>query len=104
MNRRVEIGNATVEFGDEGPSALPADVPAREPVVLLHGFTGSKESWRDLREELRPDRRVVSIDLPGHGGTRVGSEVESYSIERAAAMVILLLTEILGVARFSMLG
>ncbi len=104
MNRRVEIGNATVEFCDEGPSALPADAPAREPVVLLHGFTGSKESWRDLREELRPDRRVVSIDLPGHGGTRVGSEVESYSIERAAAMVIRLLTEILGVARFSMLG
>jgi 2-succinyl-6-hydroxy-2,4-cyclohexadiene-1-carboxylate synthase len=104
MNRRVALGNTTVEFSDEGPSALPADSPARDPVVLLHGFTGSKESWRDLREELRPDRRVVSIDLPGHGGTRVGSEVENYSIERGAAMVIRLLTEVLGVPRFSLLG
>jgi 2-succinyl-6-hydroxy-2,4-cyclohexadiene-1-carboxylate synthase len=104
MNRRVAIGAATVEFSDEGPSALPADVLARNPVVLLHGFTGSKDSWRDLREDLRPDRRVVSIDLPGHGGTRVGSDVENYSIERAAAMVIRLLTDVLAVPRFSLLG
>lgn len=77
---------------------------ARDPVVLLHGFTGSKESWRELREQLRPDRRVVSIDLPGHGGTRVGIDVENYSIEHAAAMVIRLLTEVLAVPRFSILG
>jgi len=104
MNRRIAIDAATVEFSDEGPSALPSETAARDPVVLLHGFTGSKDSWRDLREKLRPDRRVVSIDLPGHGGTRVGIEVENYSIEHAAAMVIRLLTEVLAVPRFSMLG
>ena len=104
MNRRVAIGTATVEFSDEGPSASPPETAARDPVVLLHGFTGSKESWRDLREQLRPDRRVVSIDLPGHGGTRVGIDVENYSIERAAAMVFRLLTEVLGIPRFSLLG
>jgi 2-succinyl-6-hydroxy-2,4-cyclohexadiene-1-carboxylate synthase len=104
MNRRVAIGTATVEFSDEGPSALSPEAPARDPVVLLHGFTGSKESWRDLREQLRPKRRVVSIDLPGHGGTRVGIDVENYSIERAAAMVLRLLTEVLAVPRFSILG
>ncbi len=93
MNRRVAIGTATVEFSDEGPSALSPETAARDPVVLLHGFTGSKDSWRDLREQLRPNRRVISIDLPGHGGTRVGIDVENYSIERAAAMVIRLLTE-----------
>lgn len=104
MNRRVAIGTATVEFSDEGPSALPPEVPARDPVVLLHGFTGSKDSWRGLREQLRPDRRVVTIDLPGHGGTRVGIGAENYSIERAAAMVIRLLTKVLAVPRFSLLG
>ena len=104
MNRRVEIGTATVEFSDEAPSALSPQTPARDPVVLLHGFTGIKDSWRDLREHLRPDRRVVSIDLPGHGGTRVGIGVENYSIERAAAMVIRLLTEVLAIPRFSLLG
>ncbi|MGB3552570.1 MAG: 2-succinyl-6-hydroxy-2,4-cyclohexadiene-1-carboxylate synthase [Candidatus Binatus sp.] len=104
MNRRIEIGTATVEFSDEAPSALSSQTPARDPVVLLHGFTGSKESWRDLREQLRTDRRVISIDLPGHGGTRVGIDVENYSIERAAAMAIRLLTDVLAVPRFSLLG
>lgn len=104
MNHRVAIGTATVEFSDEGPSALSPEAAARDPVVLLHGFTGSKDSWRDLREQLRPNRRVVSIDLPGHGGTRVGIDVENYSIERAAAIVIRLLTEVLAVPRFSILG
>ncbi|MGD0672260.1 MAG: 2-succinyl-6-hydroxy-2,4-cyclohexadiene-1-carboxylate synthase [Candidatus Binatus sp.] len=104
MNRRVEIGTATVEFSDEAPSALSPQTPARDPVVLLHGFTGSKDSWRDLREQLRTDRRVISIDLPGHGGTRVGIGVENYSIERAAAMVIRLLNDVLAVPRFSLLG
>jgi len=104
MNRRVEIGTATVEFSDEAPSALSPQTPARDPVVLLHGFTGSKDSWRDLREQLRTDRRVVSIDLPGHGGTRVGIDVDNYSIERAAAMVIRLLNDVLAVPRFSLLG
>src|SRR5208282_1051592 len=101
MNHRVAIGTATVEFSDEGPSALSSETAVRDPVVLLHGFTGSKESWRDLREQLRPNRRVVSIDLPGHGGTRVGINVENYSIERAAAMVLRLLTEVLAVPRSS---
>jgi 2-succinyl-6-hydroxy-2,4-cyclohexadiene-1-carboxylate synthase len=104
MNRRVEIGTATVEFSDEAPSALSPQTPARDPVVLLHGFTGSKDSWRDLREQLRTNRRVISIDLPGHGGTRVGIDVENYSIERAAAMVIRLLNDVLAVPRFSLLG
>jgi 2-succinyl-6-hydroxy-2,4-cyclohexadiene-1-carboxylate synthase len=104
MNRRVEIGTATVEFSDEGPSALPPDTPLRDPVVLLHGFTGSKHSWRDLREALSSNLRVISVDLPGHGGTRVGSDVENYSIERAAELVIRLLTGVLAVPRFSLLG
>ncbi|HEY6421135.1 MAG TPA: 2-succinyl-6-hydroxy-2,4-cyclohexadiene-1-carboxylate synthase [Candidatus Binataceae bacterium] len=104
MIRRVEIGTATIEFSDEGPRALPSEMALRDPVVLLHGFTGSKDSWRDLREELSRDRRVISIDLPGHGGTRVGGEVENYSIGGAAAMVIALLTNVRGIPSFSLVG
>jgi 2-succinyl-6-hydroxy-2,4-cyclohexadiene-1-carboxylate synthase len=104
MIRRVAIDNATVEFSDEGPCTSSPETATRDPVVLLHGFTGSKESWRDLREELKRDRRVISIDLPGHGGTRVGIEVKNYSLERAAALVIRLLAEVLGIPRFSLIG
>lgn len=104
MIRRVAIDDATVEYSDEAPRASSPETATRDPVVLLHGFTGSKESWRDLREELKRNRRVISIDLPGHGGTRVGIEVKNYSIERAAALVIRLLAEVLGIPRFALVG
>lgn len=46
----------SIEFG-EGP-----------PLVLLHGFTGSAETWMPYRREVQ-GHRVISIDLPGHGGS-----------------------------------
>jgi 2-succinyl-6-hydroxy-2,4-cyclohexadiene-1-carboxylate synthase len=41
------------------------------PLVLLHGFTGSSESWRELAKRFAQKRPVVAIDLPGHGSTRL---------------------------------
>jgi pimeloyl-ACP methyl ester carboxylesterase len=42
----------------------------RAPLVLLHGLTFSRAIWRPIVAELQridPGRRVLSIDLPGHG-------------------------------------
>lgn len=37
------------------------------PLVLLHGFTGSHETWQHLVAQLSESHRVASLDLPGHG-------------------------------------
>ena len=37
------------------------------PMVLLHGFLGSSDDWKDLVRELDNDFYLVVIDLPGHG-------------------------------------
>jgi pimeloyl-ACP methyl ester carboxylesterase len=38
------------------------------PLVLLHGFGDSADTWRPLLDRLgRADRRAVAIDLPGFG-------------------------------------
>jgi 2-succinyl-6-hydroxy-2,4-cyclohexadiene-1-carboxylate synthase len=39
----------------------------RPPLVLLHGFTQTRQSWRRTGEELRGRYRVLAPDLPGHG-------------------------------------
>jgi pimeloyl-ACP methyl ester carboxylesterase len=42
----------------------------RPPLVLLHGMTFDRTTWRDIVPRLQridPGRRVVAIDLPGHG-------------------------------------
>ncbi len=57
---------------NSGPSPSGLRAP---PMVLLHGFTGSAESWGPaLLQQLSADgRRVVALDLPGHG-SRGGDE------------------------------
>ena len=42
----------------------------RAPLVLLHGLTFDRRTWRPVLDELfriDPDRRVLVLDLPGHG-------------------------------------
>ena len=46
-------------------------------VVLLHGTGGSTHSWRDLAPVLAERFRVVLVDLPGHGFTKLGSRQRS---------------------------
>ena len=36
-------------------------------VVLLHGFGGCHDIWREVTAALAPDIRTLAYDLPGHG-------------------------------------
>ena len=44
-----------------------ADAPDAPTVVMIHGFTGSKENWYPLAQQLRGHYRLVIPDLPGWG-------------------------------------
>lgn len=54
----VQVGDHRVVYVESGRGPL---------VVLLHGFTGSKENWLPLMRRLRATHRVVAPDLPGWG-------------------------------------
>jgi pimeloyl-ACP methyl ester carboxylesterase len=44
----------------------------RPPLVLLHGLTFDRRHWQPVLRELAvvaPQRRVLTLDLPGHGGS-----------------------------------
>ncbi|NNF39089.1 MAG: alpha/beta fold hydrolase [Gemmatimonadetes bacterium] len=77
-----------VEGGALHLVAWPA--PARAaapPLVLLHGFMGSVAAWGDLPRRMAADRRVIVVDLPGHGESHRPRKPESYSIPTLAAAV-----------------
>ena len=38
-----------------------------DPLLLIHGFTGSSRSWTPLLPGMTRDHRVLAIDLLGHG-------------------------------------
>src|SRR5688572_10713710 len=53
------------------------------PLVLLHGFTGSTESWTSLATAL--DRySTMAIDLPGHGRSSSPADSARYALPRFA--------------------
>ncbi len=83
---------------DEGPG--PA---AGEPLVLLHGFTGSISQWHDVRPMLATEHRLISYDLRGHGHSDAPDDLSGYTMETYAADLHALL-DILGVTRAHILG
>jgi 2-succinyl-6-hydroxy-2,4-cyclohexadiene-1-carboxylate synthase len=52
-----------------------------DPLLLLHGFTGSGLAWgADLTAGLAQAHRVVSVDLLGHGESDSSPEAERYQV------------------------
>jgi pimeloyl-ACP methyl ester carboxylesterase len=67
---------------------------AGAPVVLLHGFTETAESWQEagyVDRFLRADRQVVLIDCRGHGGSGKPYEAAAYGGDRRARDVVAVL-------------
>lgn len=60
MVKSAEFRGGKVQYSDRGKGRA---------IVLLHGFLESSEIFSELTSDLARSYRVISIDLPGHGGT-----------------------------------
>jgi pimeloyl-ACP methyl ester carboxylesterase len=56
------------------------------PVVLLHGFGGSKDNWIQFAGNLTKSHRVIVLDLPGFGDSPA-LERDTFDIEAQAKRV-----------------
>ncbi len=67
----------------------PAVDAGLRPVLLLHGFSSSsKLNWEDtgwVAALLDAGRRVITVDLPGHGRSGAPEDRDSYSPSRIRA-------------------
>lgn len=70
-----------VEF--DGP---PDDGSSGRPVVALHGFTGSSVTMRPLTRPLTDNRRVATVDLPGHGRS-ILDDAQAYGFDHTVDAV-----------------
>ncbi|GLU04852.1 hypothetical protein SLE2022_219810 [Rubroshorea leprosula] len=52
-------------------NALETGQRTDDSIVFLHGFLGTGEDWIPIMNAISGSARCVSIDLPGHGGTKV---------------------------------
>jgi pyruvate dehydrogenase E2 component (dihydrolipoamide acetyltransferase) len=60
----VEVGGRTISY-----LTLAPEDPAGDPVVLVHGYGGDKNSWLFVQQPLAESHTVVALDLPGHGAS-----------------------------------
>ena len=93
----VEVGGRTISYLTLAPGgARPAD-----PVVLVHGFGGDKNSWLFVQQPLSETHAVHALDLPGHGAS--GKDVGDGSLATLADTVIGFL-DALGISRAHLVG
>ncbi|HZR00990.1 MAG TPA: 2-succinyl-6-hydroxy-2,4-cyclohexadiene-1-carboxylate synthase [Chloroflexota bacterium] len=82
---------------------LAPAVDDRSPLVLLHGFTGSVESWRSFADSFGACVRPIAVDLLGHGGSDKPSDPALYRPEAQVAQLLGLFDR-LGLDRVNLLG
>ena len=62
--------------------------PGDRAVVLLHGYTASVEWWEPVAQKLAATgRRVIAIDLVGHGGSEAPRDAAQYGAQGQATPV-----------------
>lgn len=60
QDRFVTVDGTRLRVREEGPRGAP-------PIILIHGFSFSLESWDAWAADLARDHRVIRFDLAGHG-------------------------------------
>ena len=75
----------TVAAADGVPIAYDVQGQGDRTVVFVHCWGGNRSFWDQAARDLAHDSRVVTIDLPGHGGS--GSKRENWSVQGLAADV-----------------
>jgi pimeloyl-ACP methyl ester carboxylesterase len=80
-------------------TAGPTDAPV---VVLLHGFPSSSHMFRNLIPLLATRYRVVALDLPGFGFTKVPAERNYKYTFASLAQTFTAFTDALSLTRFAL--
>jgi pimeloyl-ACP methyl ester carboxylesterase len=62
--RQVELPGATVNYAEIGEG---------EPIVFVHGISGSWQNWLENLPHFGRTHRAVALDLPGFGGSPMPS-------------------------------
>lgn len=89
----VEADGAAFYVRDSGDGGTP--------LFLLHGLGGDSTSWTLNQPVLSAQRRVIAVDLPGHG--RSGTNLGDATVPTFGTMISAL-PDALGIESFHLLG
>jgi len=89
LRRRATINDVELAWDEwgSGPGA---------PFLLVHGYTGSSHDFALQIDGLAERRRVVALDLRGHGRSAKLHRLDAYSMDQLRADVAELITTVIG--------
>lgn len=90
-------------MGDEGLRLHVARAGDGPPLLLLHGFTGSADTWAPFIPTLGAHHTLVAPDLHGHARSDAPADATRYTMQ-ACVRDLLALLDALRIDRCAMLG
>lgn len=60
--KTLKVEDFTFSYSEGGAKTAPT-------VLLVHGFSGSRDNWNRVARQLTKQYHVIAVDLPGHGDT-----------------------------------
>ncbi len=80
MKKFFTYGKGRVSYYDEGEGDV---------IVLVHGYLETSEIFHSFARKLADRFRVISVDLPGHGGSDIFGETHTVEFMATAIMDLL---------------
>lgn len=84
-------------------NSIIKDENSNDFILMLHGFTGSKDDWQFVSDHLIKKFNVIILDLIGHGRSPSPEELDFYKIDSILKQ-ILQIKEHYNLKSFSLLG
>ena len=92
MEKWLLFKNTKISYTDSGKGAV---------VVLLHGFLENKHMWKEIIPVISKNKRVLAIDLLGHGQTECLGYIHSMEL---MAEVIFAVLRSLRIRKITLIG
>ncbi|MDO7904488.1 acetoin dehydrogenase dihydrolipoyllysine-residue acetyltransferase subunit [Pseudomonas sp. K1(2024)] len=93
LPQKAEVGGRLLRWFELGEGDTP--------LVLVHGFAGDLNNWLFNHPALAAERRVIALDLPGHGES--AKALQRGDLDELSAALLALLDH-LGIARAHLAG
>ncbi|HNL36987.1 MAG TPA: alpha/beta hydrolase [Agitococcus sp.] len=78
-SKTIKVEDFSFSYSEGGAKTAPT-------VLLVHGFSGSRDNWNRIARQLTKQYHVVAVDLPGHGDTIAPATFE-YTLANLAEAV-----------------
>lgn len=78
--KQLCINNQTISYNEYGAG--------KNVIVLLHGYLESAEIWHDFAVGLSNNKRILCIDLPGHGKSSITQNASIEKMAEAAKVIL----------------